>query len=126
MRGRLILLAAVAAVLLAAPAAYARQLPSAREYAAITPAVRKALHGWPQGCYGLTVTVSTVNPSYALAVPFGSALPECARYLGSGECCGVFVLHRTTRWRVICESEDTPECRPKVPASVARDLLRLR
>lgn len=100
-----------------AVAADARRNPTRGERSAIAAAVKRKHPDAPQSCYPLTISVSTVNKSYASANYSGRV--RCRTMVGDG----VFVLRRIRRgvWRILSEGSEH-FCR-EAPRGVIRDLL---
>ena len=120
---RLLSIAAVALVALSALAgvAQAKRPPSLTERAAITVALPAYLRKEPVGCVWLDVSVSN-NGKYAIAAPmYLNALhAPCLRYASNG----LWILRKTTRWKVVFNGSDPPNCSLGVPKDLVTGCLR--
>jgi len=112
--------ALVIAAVVSAPAA-ARRAPTVAERAEIRGAMALALSFAPPVCYGAVIYVSTVDRRYAYATARWKTIAKCLPYASNG----YFILRRSTHWRVVFNGSDAPPC-TRVPARVARDLIKMR
>lgn len=110
------------ASLFASSEALAARAPTQVEEGAIWASVVKTLRSEPRTCVGVSVAISTVNPSYAIGVPLWSNLRGCQKYAGNG-----YAILRLTsgRWRIVFNGSDPPNC-GEIPARVVRELTGLR
>jgi hypothetical protein len=100
------------AVLLPAGAAQAKRSPQLGEREAITAALPAWMRGEPVGCVWLDVSVSN-NGKFATATPvyLNALKPPCARYAANG----YWILKKTTRWRIVYNGSEPPQCSLGVP-----------
>jgi hypothetical protein len=75
-------------------------------------------------CVPVRVTISTVDPRFALAEPLWHNSGGCLRYAANGE----DIVRRDAHgvWRIVFRGSDPPACHGNVPAAVTRDLVKLR
>jgi hypothetical protein len=114
-------LSAVAALLAFPSLASAERSPTFKEREAITAALPKWFQREPVGCVWLEINVSR-NGRYAIAGPnfLNVSTPLCGRYAANG----LWILKKTSRWRVIFNGSDPPPCSLAIPKDLVTGCLR--
>jgi hypothetical protein len=118
-RSAAIVTCALVCGLVAATVASAARPPTHAEREAITKALPGAIRNTPVECVWLDIRVSrNANYAYVSTDYLNATGPRsrCVQYARDG----LFVLRRTTGWKVVYSGSDWPRCSLRIP----RDLVR--